>query len=102
MTVNPNPDGVPLVESLFCRLCRRGVNTRVGPTGVTFLHAVELRGGTVDHRADPVPVTEVDNPLMECDFCSAPDALDTVTTSARTRSKTTKGCVRVSEESFMQ
>jgi hypothetical protein len=70
MTVNPNPDGVPLVESLFCRRCRRAVNTRTGPGGVTFLHAVEVRGGTVDHRPDPVPVTEIDDPLIECDFCS--------------------------------
>jgi hypothetical protein len=78
MTVNPNPDGVPLVESLFCRRCRRALNTRTPPVGqpggVTYLHAVEVRGDTVDHRPDPAPVTEIDNPLIECDFCSAPEA----------------------------
>jgi hypothetical protein len=74
MTANPTPPEVPLVEAVFCRRCRRAVSTRIGPTGVTFLHAVELRGDTVDHRADPVPVTEIDNPLIECDFCSAPEA----------------------------
>jgi hypothetical protein len=74
MTANPTPPDVPLVEAVFCRRCQRAVSTHIGPGGVTFLHAVELRGDTVDHRADPVPVTEIDNPLIECDFCSAPDA----------------------------
>jgi len=50
------------------------VNTRTGPGGVSYLHAVEVRGGTVDHRPDPVPVTEIQDPVIECDFCSAPDA----------------------------
>jgi hypothetical protein len=73
MIANPDP-----AEALFCRHCRRAVSTRTPPVGqpggATYLHAVELRGGTADHRADPVPVTEIDNPLIECDFCSAPDA----------------------------
>jgi hypothetical protein len=52
----------------------RALNTYEGPAGVTYLHAAELRGEPVDHRPDPVPVTEIDAPLMVCDFCSAPEA----------------------------
>jgi hypothetical protein len=74
MNLPPNPAEVPLAEVLFCRRCRRAVNTHTGPGGATYLHAVEVRGGTVDHRPDPAPVTEVEDPLIECDFCSAPDA----------------------------
>lgn len=69
-----NPAGVPPVEALYCRRCRRAVSTRSGPAGITYLHAAEARGDTVDHRPDPVPVTEIADPLIECDFCSAPDA----------------------------
>jgi hypothetical protein len=74
MNASPGPADIPPVEAMYCRRCRRAVNTRTGPSGVTFLHAVEVRGGTVDHRPDPVPVTEIADPLIECDFCSAPDA----------------------------
>lgn len=70
----PNSAEVPPAEVLYCRRCRRAVNTRTGPAGVTYLHAVEVRGGAVDHRADPAPVTEIDEPLIECDFCSTPQA----------------------------
>lgn len=61
-------------EILYCRRCRRAVNTHTGPHGITYLHAVEVRGGTVDHRPDPAPVTEIPDPLIECDFCSRPEA----------------------------
>jgi hypothetical protein len=74
MTTNPNPAEPPSVEVMYCRRCRRAVNTRTGPSGVTYVHAVEVRGETVDHRPDPAPVTEISDPLIECDFCSAPDA----------------------------
>src|SRR5437763_17221783 len=60
--------------SPYCRTCRRALNVQVSPAGkVTFRHSDELRGETVDHPADPVPLTELDNPVMECDFCSRPD-----------------------------
>jgi hypothetical protein len=60
--------------SLYCRICRRALNVEVSPAGsVTLRHSEELRGETVDHPADPVPVTELDNPVMVCDFCSRPD-----------------------------
>jgi hypothetical protein len=74
MNRTPNPAENPRVEVLYCRSCRRAVNTRTGPSGVTYLHAVEVRGQTVDHRPDPVPVSEIEDPLIECDFCSAPEA----------------------------
>ena len=67
------PPGPP-VEALYCRRCRRAVNTHTGTTGVTYLHAIELRGHTVDHQAEPVPVTDINDPLIECDFCSAANA----------------------------
>lgn len=72
MNTSPNPAETPPV--MYCRRCRRAVNTRTGPTGVTYVHAVEVRGETVDHRPDPAPVTEITDPLIECDFCSTPDA----------------------------
>ncbi len=58
----------------YCRTCRRALNVRSFPEGkVTYRHSEELRGEPVDHPADPVPLTELDNPVMECDFCSRPD-----------------------------
>ncbi len=59
---------------VFCATCRRALNVHASPAGrVSYVHPVELRGGTVDHPADPVPLTALPNPLMECDFCSRPD-----------------------------
>ncbi len=58
----------------YCRTCRRALNVATSPSGpVSYRHAEESRGGTVDHPADPVPLTELADPVMECDFCSAPD-----------------------------
>lgn len=74
MNAIPNPAEIPPVEGVYCRRCRRAVSTRTGPGGVTYLHAIEVRGEPVDHRPEPVPVTEISDPLIECDFCSAPDA----------------------------
>jgi hypothetical protein len=74
MNLTPHPAEIPPVEVLYCRRCRRAVNTRTGPGGATYVHAVEVRGESVDHRPDPAPVTEIPDPLIECDFCSAPDA----------------------------
>jgi len=60
--------------SLYCRTCRRALNVEVSPAGtVSLRHSEQLRGETVDHPADPVPLTELDNPVMVCDFCSQPD-----------------------------
>ncbi len=61
-------------DSPYCRTCRHALNVQVSPTGkVTFRHSEELRGEPVDHPADPVPLTELDDPVMVCDFCSRPD-----------------------------
>ncbi len=60
--------------SAYCRACRRALNVKVTQAGkVSYRHSEELRGETVDHPADPVPLTELDNPVMVCDFCSRPD-----------------------------
>jgi hypothetical protein len=68
---SPSPDEVPF----HCRACRRALHRRQTPNGVvTFLHPAEVRGGTVEHQAQPAPVTEIENPIIECDFCSRPDA----------------------------
>ncbi|GIF74122.1 hypothetical protein [Asanoa siamensis] len=61
-------------EQAFCRRCRRALNTHTSSFGLTYTHAIEARGSTVDHRPDPVAVTELNDPLIECDFCSAPGA----------------------------
>lgn len=63
-------------ESLYCLRCRRGVNTRVNSLGIVvqYLHAAEQRGLRSDHDPEPVPVTEILDPIIECDFCSTPDA----------------------------
>ena len=68
---SPSPDEVPF----HCRACRRALHRRENSHGiVTFLHPAEVRGGTSDHSPQPAPVTEIDNPIIECDFCSHPDA----------------------------
>ncbi|MFI1989722.1 hypothetical protein [Actinoplanes sp. NPDC020271] len=68
---SPTPDEIPF----HCRTCRRALHRRLAAGGaLTFLHPVEVRGGEVDHPARPAPVTEIENPIIECDFCSGPDA----------------------------
>ncbi|WP_431937077.1 hypothetical protein [Micromonospora sp. RP3T] len=67
---------VPVAEPPYCRRCRRGLNIRFNDLGfvVGYLHAAEQRGHSSDHRPEPVPITEIPDPIIECDFCSAPDA----------------------------
>ncbi|GAA4474556.1 hypothetical protein [Phytohabitans houttuyneae] len=68
------PAGRPSPKIVFfCRTCRRALTPHLHKGRLAYRHAVELRGGTVDHRALPVPVAEIDDPVFECDFCSAPD-----------------------------
>lgn len=78
----PTPEGKPPkstfdMHAMYCRGCKRALNTfhDAATDTVTYLHAVELRGGCVDHRPDPAPLVTIDAPLMECDFCSAPEAV---------------------------
>ncbi|MEU8370070.1 hypothetical protein [Micromonospora tulbaghiae] len=72
----PSPTTKLMLESLYCRRCRRGVNIRFNTLGVVvqYLHAAEQRGQRIDHDPEPVPITEIPNPIIDCDFCSAPDA----------------------------
>jgi hypothetical protein len=57
---------------MYCRTCRRALNVKAGVGGrVSYLHATELRRHGSDHPADPVPVSQLADPIMECDFCSA-------------------------------
>jgi hypothetical protein len=59
----------------YCRTCRRALQRRWSSGGVLdFIHAAEQRGETSDHPADQVPLTEIVDPIIECDFCSAPGA----------------------------
>jgi len=59
----------------YCRTCRRALQWRLSPSGrFDFIHAAEQRGDTSDHPADPAPITEIVDPIIECDFCSAPEA----------------------------
>jgi hypothetical protein len=58
---------------MYCRTCRRCLNVHTDMGGrVTYLHTTELRGQGTDHAADPVPLSQFADPIMECDFCSAP------------------------------
>lgn len=67
----PAPDAIPP----YCRTCRRGLQWRRSPSGIVdFIHAADLRGDSSDHPADPAPLTEIVDPIIECDFCSAPGA----------------------------
>ncbi len=60
--------------SIYCRRCRRALNTRTSALGeVTFHHAAELRGQACDHQPDPVPLAELPDAVMVCDFCNAPN-----------------------------
>ncbi len=63
----------PTQDVPYCRTCRRALNRYAAPSGqVTYRHAAELRGGVSDHPPDPVPLTELPDAVMECDFCSRP------------------------------
>ena len=65
------PDAIPP----YCRTCRRALQWRRSPSGIVdFIHAAEQRGDSSDHPADPAPLTEFLDPIIECDFCSAPGA----------------------------
>jgi hypothetical protein len=77
MTSNPGWATLPLEQiPPYCRTCRRALQRRLLPSGVVdFIHAAEQRGGTSDHPANPAPLTEIVDPIIECDFCSHPDAV---------------------------
>jgi len=76
MTSTPDPVTVPAEQiPPYCRTCRRALQRRLSPSGVVdFIHAAEQHGGTSDHPANPAPLPEIVDPIIECDFCSAPGA----------------------------
>jgi hypothetical protein len=65
----------PLDEmNIYCRTCRKALNVRTSALGeVSYHHTSQLRGQVPDHQPDPVPLAELTNPEMVCDFCSAPN-----------------------------
>jgi hypothetical protein len=64
----PRPDGIVW----YCRACRRALNIYTSPSGqVTYRHSVQGRD-LGDHPPEPVPLSEVPDAVMECDFCSRP------------------------------
>jgi hypothetical protein len=74
MTAGTSPiPRVPEPVPVYCRTCRRALS-RVSRGGtVDYIHAAEQRGEHPGHRAQPAPLTEISDPIIECDFCSAPD-----------------------------
>lgn len=59
------------IEAIYyCRTCRRALNRLTSSGIVRWVHATELRGEQVDHPAAPVRLTDLADPLIECDFCS--------------------------------
>jgi hypothetical protein len=59
-------------EQVYCRTCRRALHRRTTAGVDTFIHGTDLRGGTADHPADPLPLSQIPDPVMDCDFCSQP------------------------------
>ncbi|MEV6299872.1 hypothetical protein AB0M02_10760 [Actinoplanes sp. NPDC051861] len=76
MTLTPARTSSTHDEMPFhCCTCRRALHRRQTPNGVvTFEHPNELRRDAPDHEPRPAPVTEVPDPIIECDFCSSPEA----------------------------
>lgn len=72
----PSDDSGLPGEALYCRTCHRPLNPHLhNGQDLVYRHPEEMRGGTVDHRPVPVPVTEIPAPVFACDFCCAPDAV---------------------------
>ncbi|MEU0558461.1 hypothetical protein [Dactylosporangium sp. NPDC006015] len=61
--------------AVFCALCRRALNVRYAGGRLAYLHAEELRGGTCEHPARPVPLADLPDAVLECDFCSRPEPM---------------------------
>lgn len=58
--------------SMYCRTCRYALNAFVpeGSGVLTWKHQEEVRGQTVDHPADPIPLSALPDAIQRCDFCS--------------------------------
>jgi hypothetical protein len=58
----------------YCRTCRRALSTVTALGPPMLVHAAERRGDTVDHPAEPIPLVDLADPIIECDFCSGSGA----------------------------
>lgn len=54
---------------LYCRRCRRAVNVLTRGGNTVHIHGAAGRM-RFDHEPDPVPIGEIQDPIIECDFCS--------------------------------
>lgn len=77
-------------KSVFCRTCRRHLTVITVGNGIGYKHTYELQGrAKADHPMRPIPLVELENPYIECDFCSHEEATfvyvcaDQVTTGSR-------------------
>jgi hypothetical protein len=55
----------------YCKVCRRALSKLSQGGVVSWEHAMQF--GEPDHEPVPVPLSEIDDPEMFCDFCSAPN-----------------------------
>lgn len=55
----------------YCATCKRALSKLSRGGVITYLHAASQ--GVVDHEPLPVPLSELSDAIMLCDFCSAPE-----------------------------
>jgi hypothetical protein len=55
----------------YCKVCRRALMKFSQGGVVTWTHQMQFDGP--DHEPVPVPLSEIPDPEMFCDFCSAPN-----------------------------
>jgi len=66
-------------EDHYCGTCRRALYRHRDPSGpVVYYHPETVTraataAGEPDHDPNPVPLSKMVDPIMFCDFCSAPD-----------------------------
>lgn len=73
--MNSGSEEAAAPAQMFCRTCRKPLNTRTRAGRVEYLHAEQLRGGTGDHHAEPATAAELGTVVLVCDFCSATDPI---------------------------
>lgn len=60
--------------SWYCRTCRHALHRYTTPNGPqALIHASDWRGDPAGHAPDPVPLDQLRNAVMKCDFCDGPD-----------------------------
>lgn len=61
---------------MFCRGCKTAVATlTLDGNLIGYQHQTSLRGAPEDHKPDPVPLTELPDAIIICDFCDSPQTL---------------------------